>query len=174
MSVKSIVLLCLLTLMMTAQAKMLAVDKVKSDLTQVGKATFSFLFWDIYHSKLYTNSGTYSEKENQTLLLEIQYLKDIARDDLLEKTVEQWQYLGFSIEQYGKYLDTLRVLWPNIEAGDSLSLLDDNQSSHFYFNGELLGTIEDTKFAEIFLAIWLSEKTSQPLLRKRLIGEDSE
>ncbi|WP_286269400.1 chalcone isomerase family protein [Thalassotalea hakodatensis] len=173
MSAKSIVFLCLL-MMSTAQANLLAINKIKSELTQVGKATFSFMFWDIYESKLYTQNGSYSTTSNQPLLLDIHYLKDITRDDLLENTVEQWQYLGFTKEQYGKYLDTLRVLWPNIEKGDSLALLYANNQSHFYFNGELLGTIEDTKFAEVFLAIWLSEKTSQPALRKRLIGEINE
>lgn len=174
MSAKLILFLCLLTITLTVKANTTTLETVKSDLTQVGTATFSFMFWDIYDSKLYTQSGRYNSMLKQTLLLEIHYRKDITKDDLLEKTVEQWQYLGFTNEKYDEYLDTLRELWPNIESGDSLSLLDDNKQSQFYFNGELLGTIEDADFANLFLAIWLSEKTSQPALRKRLIGEMNE
>ncbi|MDO6427605.1 chalcone isomerase family protein [Thalassotalea sp. 1_MG-2023] len=174
MSAKPIFFVCLLTIMSTVKANTATLEKVKSELTQVGKATFSFMFWDIYDSKLYTQSGRYSSTSTQTLLLEIHYRKDITKDDLLANTVEQWQYLGFTKEKYDKYLDTLRELWPNIESGDSLSLLDDNKKSQFYFNDEQLGTIEDAEFADLFLAIWLSEKTSQPILRKRLIGEKNE
>ncbi|MEI8646244.1 chalcone isomerase family protein [Pseudoalteromonas sp. Hal040] len=40
----------------------------------------------------------------------------------------------------------------------------------FYFNDKELGQIDDKRFADNFLAIWLSADTSEPSLRKQLIG----
>ena len=55
--------------------------------------------------------------------------------------------------------------------GDSLTLWVNTQGdSHFYFGDKKLGQIQDETFGEAFLAIWLSERTSEPELRQGLLG----
>ena len=66
------------------------------------------------------------------------------------------------------------TLWPNIEEGDTLLLKVEETKSTFYHNGELRGEITDQYFGPMFLAIWLSENTSQPELRTQLIGQLNE
>ena len=41
----------------------------------------------------------------------------------------------------------------------------------YYFNGKKLGAIEQNGFADNFLAIWLDADTSEPQMRKQLIGQ---
>ena len=78
--------------------------------------------------------------------------------------------MGITEEKYQRYLPILQRLWPNIKDGDSLSLLIYQGRSVFYFNNQYQGVIDDPEFGEIFLAIWLSDRTSQPSLRNELLG----
>lgn len=138
---------------------------------QVGNATFSVLFWDIYNSSLYTKSGTYSQALSQDVIFEINYLKDITSEDLIERTVEQWQHLKNPKVLYQAFIPTLATIWPNITAGDTLTLVVQQQKSVFYFNGKKVGSIEEKNFSSLFLSIWLSPNTSQLALRAQLLGE---
>lgn len=138
----------------------------------VGSAKFSVLFWDIYNSTLYTKSGKYLHKSSpESLLFEIEYLKDITTNDLVERTVQQWKYLDISESEYSKFIPILKVIWPDISSGDKLAMLLQNNQSVFYFNDMKVGHIEEKEFSKLFLDIWLSPKTSQTKLRSQLLGE---
>lgn len=142
---------------------------------QVGQAKFTVLFWDIYQSRLLTSSGSFSALSAQEpILFEIRYLRDITSKDLVDRTVEQWQHIGEKESLYSEFIQRLAELWPDIKKGDQLSLLTSHDgSSEFFHNGKSIGVIEAKEFGPLFLAIWLSEKTSQPKLRKRLLGLNS-
>lgn len=145
--------------------------KLSLPFIEIGEGTFSVLFWDLYHSQLLTTSGDYPVlQENEALLFKINYFADISRDDLIERTVEQWQHIGIAELTYQQYLDDLNNIWPDIVKGDSLALVINNGHSHFYFNENYIGKITDDKFGQLFIDIWLSEKTSQPALRSALLG----
>jgi hypothetical protein len=141
------------------------------NLVVVGDTTFSVLFWDIYKSKLQTTAGHYPLREKQgSILYEINYLADITAKELIQRTVEQWQHLGINPEIYEVYLSDLERIWPDINDGDTLSLLIHKGCSTFYFNEVYVGVIESPEFGQFFLDIWLSENTSEPVLRDELLG----
>ena len=71
---------------------------------------------------------------------------------------------------YRQFIPLLTDIWPNISAGDSLTLLIKDQKSFFYFNDTYIGHVENESFGPLFLSIWLSPKTSQKSLRKKLLG----
>lgn len=140
-------------------------------LQVVGSAKLSVLFWDVYQSTLYTSSGRYDPKQkDEQIVFNVEYLRDIERDELIEHTEEQWQHLGFTDNQYLDYLAQLKLIWPNLSKGDSLTLSVSPQQSIFYFNKEKIGVIDGPNFGAMFLSIWLSPETSRPKLRKQLIG----
>lgn len=146
-------------------------DYSKLEFKEVGKAKFSVLFWDIYNSSLYTKSGNYIHQYPPELILfKIEYLKDITSDDLLKRTVQQWQHLEVPESQYAQYLPKLKSIWPNISVGDSLTLFVKKGVSIFYFNNMQVGVIHEHEFSKLFLDIWLSPKTSQEKLREKLLG----
>lgn len=137
----------------------------------IGETTFSILFWDLYKSQLLTTSGKYPVVlENDKVLFTINYLADISSDDLISRTIDQWDHLGIPSEEYLTYLPELKNMWPDIKEGDNLSLLIHQGRSVFYFNQQYIGVINPTEFGQIFLAIWLSENTSEPNLRLELLG----
>jgi len=138
----------------------------------IGEATFSVLFWDIYKSRLLTTTGSYPiEASQDSLLFDINYLTDISSKDLIKRTIEQWQHIGIATDKYTMYLPILSSIWPDIKDGDSLSLLIEQDRSIFYFNNTYIGVINNKDFGQMFIDIWLSEKTSQPRLRRDLLGD---
>lgn len=141
-----------------------------ADFKVVGEARFEYLFWDVYQAQLATPSGTYQFGNHPTKLT-LTYLRDFAAKDIIKATNEQWQHLGKK-EIISKYDAQLAALWPDIKKGESLSFItDENGIGTFYFNGKELGAIEQNGFADNFLAIWLDADTSEPQMRKQLIGQ---
>lgn len=143
----------------------------KNAFKPIGNTVFSFLFWDLYKSKLLTTSKQFPlQSEDDKLLYEIEYFKAISAKSLVEKTVEQWQHLGYEASRYEPYLNKLQRIWPDINPGDKLTFVMNNSNSAFYHNKRLVGVMGDIEFGPLFLDIWLSEKTSEPELRKELLG----
>jgi hypothetical protein len=148
----------------------MAINYEQLEFKEVGRAKFSVLFWDIYNSTLYTHSGSYlHELPPKLFMFKVEYLKDISTDDLLERTIDQWQHLDIPESQYTPYISQLKNIWPNITAGDSLTMLVENNKSIFYFNNVKVGVISEQGFSKLFLDIWLSSQTSQPKLRAQLL-----
>ena len=143
-----------------------------SPLQKVGEAKLRVLFWDIYHSRLYTESGDY-QRGQRPLKLEIQYLLDIESDALVDRTRSEWEDQGLENDNQEQWLQALRELWPDVSQDDVLVLeIDDDNRSTFYHNGNRLGVIEDAGFGQQFVDIWLAPTTTRPELRLALIGAD--
>jgi hypothetical protein len=141
-----------------------------SELEKVGEAKLKVLFWDIYNSSLYNQTGEY-QAEQFPLALKITYLRDVDAKDLIKRTQDEWQKLGIKQELFGPWLPLLTDILPNIKKGDTLLLsVCENQQSTFFFNDETIGTITDHTFGMGFLRIWLDENCSYPLVRDKLIG----
>ena len=135
----------------------------------VGEAKMEYLFWDVYNAKLETPTGSYEFGEHPVKLT-LTYLRNFNAKDIVKATNEQWQHLGL-VDMVNAYDEQLLALWPNIKKNDSLSFETNTQGiGTFYFNNDKLGVVEDKQFADHFLAIWLSSDTSEPSLRKQLIG----
>ncbi|MFY8282861.1 chalcone isomerase family protein [Pseudoalteromonas sp. SSMSWG5] len=144
-------------------------DVAANGFKTVGQAKMEYLFWDVYNAKLETPNGTYTFGQHPSKLT-LTYLRDFKAKDIVKATNEQWQHLGLD-EMVGAYDKQLLDLWPDISKNDSLTFQTNEQAiGTFYFNGKPLGQINDDKFADNFLAIWLSAGTSEPSLRKQLIG----
>ncbi|MGX9462303.1 chalcone isomerase family protein [Shewanella sp. A14] len=141
-----------------------------STLIQVGSASMSLLWLDIYSAKLYSIDGQYHANQ-LPLKLDIEYHREISAVDLIEATVEQWQHLGISETQINQYREQLIYAWPNVKEGDRLTfLVHASAQAAFLFNDVPYYQVSDPQFSTDFLAIWLSENTSHPKLRKQLIG----
>lgn len=138
----------------------------------VGKGKLSVLFWDIYNAELYTSDGAY-QKAQFPIALRLVYLRDFKKKDLISETQKQWEKLGFKDKaKTAIWVARLEELWRDVEKHESITLyIDASSSSFFYFDNEQLGQVEDPNFAQAFLDIWLSENTSAPDVRKKLIAD---
>ena len=143
-----------------------------SGLKLVGEGVMSVLFWDVYLAKYYTPSGAYNQ-ELSPLALEFNYMMDIDAKDLVEETINQWRELELDEHPEEKqWAEQLNVIWPNVADGDQLIFrVNDQLHARFYYNQEYVGTIESKEFSDRFAAIWLSENTTAPKVRKKLLGQ---
>jgi hypothetical protein len=148
-------------LQFTGSAKSSAVD----DLNKRGQGEMSYLFWTLYSAEFYT-TPTNSERA-----LKLEYYRSIDSRDLVDATKDQWNKLGYSKSNIQRWLKPLYEMWPNVEEGSTLTIrVAEDNVSRFYFDEQPIGIIQDKQFGEAFLAIWLSENTSEPGLRKQLLG----
>lgn len=145
---------------------------IPDNVKLVGQGQFSYLFWDLYQAELYTANGNWSDyQQSSPVVLKLTYQRDISKADFIEATVDQWLHLqGKVSEQHKEWALQLDKLWTDVKKGDQLTcvLLADGKVQ-FYFNDKLLGDVTDPAFGPAFLDIWLSDKTSAPKLRKKLL-----
>jgi hypothetical protein len=140
------------------------------NFTKIGEAKLSVLFWDIYNSSLYNQTGNY-QTDLYPQALSISYLRNIDAQDLIERTQDEWGKLDIKEQQFTGWIPLLTQIFPDIKKGDTLLLVvDKSKESEFFFNGKSIGKIADTLFGQSFLRIWLDENCSYPKVRDKLIG----
>ncbi|WP_411358322.1 chalcone isomerase family protein [Pseudidiomarina salilacus] len=144
-----------------------------SDLDAVGKTRLSVLFWDVYDAELFTDSGNYDTYAQRALRLS--YLRDIEAQDLVDTTREEWERLDIKItSEHEQWLSDLAQMWPDVQEGDCLMLLETAEGHSEFYNAETkLGEIPSATFTEDFLAIWLSPESRFRDERDELIGASS-
>ena len=139
-------------------------------LQKCGEAKLRVLFWDVYESALFTPNGSYSP-DTRPFRLDIRYLRDISARDLITQTEKEWLAQGLADPEQEAWLQKLGEIWPDVETGDTLALLvDENGHSQFTMNGLEIGRIDHPGFSSAFSGIWLAETTTRPALRNALIG----
>lgn len=141
-----------------------------NSLNKYGEGEMSVLFWELYNAELFGQSAQY-QPTSYPQALKITYYRDIEKQDLIKATADQWTHIGFTHPNTNAWLESLNDLWPEIKEGDVLTIVvKSDGSSTFYSQLGELGAVEDKDFGPAFLAIWLSEHTSEPKLRAKLIG----
>jgi hypothetical protein len=139
-------------------------------LKKVGEAKLSVYFWDVYQSTLYNSTGEY-QPEEFPMVLNIDYLRDIDAEDLIESTEDEWKKLGIQSTQSTQWINMLKDIFPDIKKGDTILLhVKKSKQSEFYFNDQSIGVIDDVEFGSSFLRIWLDKNASYPKVRNKLIG----
>ena len=139
----------------------------------VGEARLKVLIWEVYDSALFTPSGRWQGVAPYRLSLS--YLRDIPAAKLVEETEKAWQEQGRSHPRMNEWLVSLCEIWPDITKGDNLVFgLNASGDSAFWFNGTLIGSIDDRDFGPLFGGIWLDPDTPRPGLRAELIGPTPE
>ncbi|PKH02924.1 hypothetical protein CXF72_09015 [Psychromonas sp. MB-3u-54] len=149
----------------------LAYANVTAPLKTVGQGEMSWLFMDVYQVSLHSADGHYVHQEYPQALT-IRYQRSFKKEWLIKATAEEWQKMKIDSRQYEPWLAQFFSLWPNVNSGDTLTfLVAKNGQGTFYHNDRLLGDINNRDLSRAFLDIWLSKKTSEPDLRRQLIGE---
>ena len=140
------------------------------DMLLVGESRLSFLFWDVYDASLYASDGVYHP--DKPFALSLRYLRDFSGSDIAERSIEEIRQQGLSdtsILNLGR--EQFKATFPDVVAGDEIiGIHDPSEGASFFLNGVLIGNIPNITLSRRFFDIWLSEKTSEPEMRKSLIG----
>ena len=75
-------------------------------------------------------------------------------------------------EQARRWQQAMTRAFPDVVAGDRLTgLSQPDGSTRFFLNGQPTSSLVDAAFTRRFFGIWLAPTTSEPSLRRQLIGQ---
>jgi hypothetical protein len=144
---------------------------LSSHLNKLGEGEMRYLFWTLYKAELYGIKSDSILNFNHDIVFTLTYQRSISSAALIAATKDQWQHLDYTNEAIDKWITLLIDLLPTVKKQDALTLkLDKQNYSYFYLNNKAIGNIQDPTFGPAFLSIWLSKNTSEPKLRKQLLG----
>jgi len=139
------------------------------NLVLLGESRLSVLFWDIYDARLYVADGGYDP--GKPFALSLNYLRGFSGSDIAKRSIEEIRKQGFGDESVlASWQTELGRIFPDVVEGDEIiGVSDPSEGARFFLNDLLIGTITDQNLSRRFFDIWLSEKTSEPEIRRLLM-----
>jgi hypothetical protein len=156
-----------------------AVPSANSELAPArlcGASRYTYWGFDIYQARLWAESAdTCADLWRNRFVLELEYQRDFKGRDIAQRSMQEMQRQGRLDEpQATAWLQNMVSVFPDVGKGDRLSAIYlPGQGIRFLANGKLIGEVNDLAFAQRFLGIWLSEKTSEPQMRLALLGRNA-
>lgn len=137
---------------------------------KVGEAVLKYLFWDVYRAELFAPAAAW--RADAPFALSLNYLRDIDGVDIADRTISEMRDQGFNDEaRLSAWQTALRKIFPDVSDGTNLTGIRDKAGNTiFYRDGKKIGEIADQVFTRRFFDIWLGEDTSEPTLRRALLG----
>lgn len=154
----------------SALAAQMPVQSYVSSPQKVGEARMQYLFWDVYDAALYAPKGEWDWQV--PFALQLSYLMDLSGEDIAKRSAEEMRKIGLSDEmKLAAWYSQMKALFPDVKEGERLTgIFRPHDTTIFYYGEKRIGEIRDPEFARWFAGIWLNEKTSQPQLRRQLLG----
>ena len=139
-------------------------------LKRLGEGRLRFLGIHVYDSSLWAPGPFGFDKP---FALDIRYALNIKGRALSERSIQEMKGIGFTDpEKLKRWEAAMDRVFPDIKPGDRLvGIHVPGKEARFYSNDRLLGAVADAEFARAFFGIWLDEKTSEPKLRAKLLGQ---
>jgi len=139
-------------------------------LTPRGEAAMRFWGLKVYDIRLWTAMKPYSPDE--AFALELVYDISLKGRDIAERSIDLMREQGARDEaKLTRWLDHMARIFPDVKKGDTLiGVFVPTKEVRFYTREKLIAAVPDAEFARAFFDIWLSEKTTEPKLRLRLLG----
>lgn len=140
------------------------------DASVVGHGKLNYIFWDVYDATLYAPHGRWSPQN--PFALSIKYHCNLEGKDIADRSVEEMRKQGFSDEiKLATWNGQMKSIFPDVKNGTVLSAVYiPGKQTIFYEDDKAIGAIKGDDFGKLFFGIWLSEKTSEPDLRRALLG----
>ena len=139
-----------------------------------GSGRLTFLGLQIYDARLWSDDSFRADTfERAPLAIELAYARTLRGKLIAERSLKEMRRAGpIADDEATRWLAVMTQLFPDVNAGDRITgVLRPGEAARFFLNGKLLGEVRDADFAKRFFGIWLSPKTSEPDLRKSLLGK---
>lgn len=138
--------------------------------SEVGRGVLSFAFWDVYRATLYAPDGRF--ESGKPVALTIEYLLSINGKDIADRSIQEMRKQGFTDEaKLASWNDQLKSIFPDVRNGTVLSAVyQPGEQTVFYDGSTAIGSVAGDDFGRLFFGIWLGERTSEPKLRRALLG----
>ncbi len=166
--------LALLFYMLPARAEVPPLPEVvvhdQAGLTLRGEGAMRFFGIKVYDTRLWTAMKPYAPTE--PFALELVYDMSFKGRDIAERSIKEMRGQGYQDEaKLARWLEEMSKIFPDIKQGDTLiGISVPGKEARFYTREKFIAAVPDAEFARAFFDIWLSDKTSEPRLRERLLG----
>ncbi len=137
-----------------------------------GSGRFRFLGLSIYDARLWVQPGfAASAFSAHAFALELEYQRALVGKLIAERSLDEMKKVGtVSADQATRWLAAMTQTFPDVKQGDRLTSIHREGVARFFLNGQPIGDVRDADFARLFFGIWLSPRTSDPALRRALVG----
>lgn len=154
-----------------AKASPVELPRIVPNPQKVGTGRLVVLMVPVLDATLYGPDGNWSS--HQPFALHIEHLRHLDGDGTTRRIISEMRGVGFHDElKLAVWRRQLKAILPDVQPGETTMLGRAASGSTLFFHCEhLIGEIADPLFSETFFAICLGPKTSQPGLRKQLLGE---
>ena len=139
----------------------------------LGPARMRFFGLDIYDARLWVVPGfKASDYAQSPLALELTYFRSLSGRAIAERSLKEMQRQGpLTAEQEKTWLAAMLQAFPDVKSGDRIvGAHTPGNGARFWHNGQARAAMRDADFSRSFFGIWLSEATSEPQMRARLLG----
>ena len=140
-----------------------------------GQANMRWFGLLLYEARLWTLDAFDSRQwADQRFALELVYARSFDGAKIAQASLELMQAQhGKAAERDRQWLAWMQQSFPNIQAKDRLLGLHQGakEGCRFVHNRQVRLDIPDSQFAKAFFGIWLDPRTTEPALRRSLIGE---
>lgn len=134
---------------------------------------FTFLLLDVYDVKLCTLQKQKLRPEtiyNENFSLVINYNMNFDKNELAKSSIKEInRYYDLESQEKNKFFDKLVLIFPDVKKGDVIEA-NYNKDGHtsFYHNKNYRGSIDNERFSQIFLDIWLHKDNKYQKMVKNL------
>lgn len=138
-----------------------------------GQGRLRFFGLVIYDARLWSTARLDPARVlDSAIALDLRYARRFSANQIAERSLLEMRRAGpIAASDQTRWLDTMRRLFPEVQAGDRLTaVLRPGEGAHFFYNSRPLGEVADADFAGRFFAIWLGPQTSEPALRDALLA----
>ena len=136
-----------------------------------GEARLRKLGFHVYDASLWHDGDTW--QIDSLYALTLTYAMNFTPQELAERSIEEMRRttaISDAVET-SRYTRLIK-LFPTVKPGDRITALYQPPGNvSFFHNGTPTGSIAEPDFARAFMGIWLSDKTSEPVMRSRLIRQ---
>jgi hypothetical protein len=170
LAIKLLLVLLMATSSLTVNALPEVVKRDHMGLFVLGEGVLRKFGFKVYDARLWT--GSKAPSFDDVFALELTYALSLDGKAIAERSVDEMRKQGgydeTSLKRWG---EEMARAFPDVKKGDTLvGVSIPGKEARFYSRDKLLATITDPAFARAFFNIWLSDKTSEPRLRDKLLG----
>jgi hypothetical protein len=137
----------------------------------VGSGQMQFLLWSVYDATLYAPQGHWRAQPPYALTL--RYHRAFQGADIATRSAHEIEQLSqTTAASLQRWKQQMQDLFPDVQPTDTITgVYTTSGAAIFYHNGKRLGQIADPEFSRRFFGIWLHPDTSEPELRRQLLGQ---
>ena len=138
-----------------------------------GSGRLRFFGLHVYDARLWVGDAFVPQRfDEHAFALELQYARKLEGAAIAQRSVaEMRRSASLSDSQAAAWEAAMVRAFPNVVDGDRLTgVHSPGEAVRFFHNSRATAAVADPAFGRAFFGIWLATTTSEPDLRRQLIG----